>query len=432
MKIALLTCFRTLSCTYSLANVVAKHIEMLLDHDYEVTLFVCEGCNREQALPIYQDHRLHWGEIAASYEGESIPLADYYAPHQPLPDHFSHWLSTITESLCQALQHMSLCIIHDIHFQKSNAIYHLALREALTILPPLPIIAFTHSYPYFRPADIPDSSLPHFTALPHTLYAYPTQSGLCRLSEQYDIPEAFCRPVYHPSLSLHSLEVKKIAQAVDLFTPELLIIYPARLTPAKKQDKIIALSGALKLAGNLSIQLIFCDTKGDTQEAITYKKELYQLAANYGLTPSELLFTSDIGFKNGLSHESILELFGLSNLFILPSISESFSLILLEAAARGNFLVYNENVPALLELGTLLHGYPLHWEAREDHYTILPSYDPSEASYYGHHATHILKAMHQCPILHAKTVVRRRFNAEWIWHHQMAPLLEDALSLPLK
>lgn len=137
MKIALLTCFRTLSCTYSLANVVAKHIEMLLDHDYEVTLFVCEGCNREQALPIYQDHRLHWGEIAASYEGESIPLADYYAPHQPLPDHFSHWLSTITESLCQALQHISLCMIHDIHFQKSNAIYHLALREALMKVPPL-------------------------------------------------------------------------------------------------------------------------------------------------------------------------------------------------------------------------------------------------------------------------------------------------------
>lgn len=71
----------------------------------------------------------------------------------------------------------------------------------------------------------------------------------------------------------------------------------------------------------------------------------------YGLPADNLLFTSDIGYPLGFPREGVMELFQLSNLFICPSYSESFGLTVLEAARRGNFLVLNQAVPALQELG---------------------------------------------------------------------------------
>ena len=59
-----------------------------------------------------------------------------------------------------------------------------------------------------------------------------------------------------------------------------------------------------------------------------------------------------------------MELFQLSNLFICPSHSESFGLTVLEAASQGNFLVLNQAVPALQELGEKLGAYFLRWDAR--------------------------------------------------------------------
>ena len=67
-----------------------------------------------------------------------------------------------------------------------------------------------------------------------------------------------------------------------------------------------------------------------------------------------MIFTSDLGYEDGFPRAGVLELFQMSNLFVCPSYSESFGLTVLEAASRGNFLVLNEAVPALQELGTAL------------------------------------------------------------------------------
>ncbi len=71
----------------------------------------------------------------------------------------------------------------------------------------------------------------------------------------------------------------------------------------------------------------------------------------FGLDDSDMVFTSDMGYPQGFPRSAVFELFTLSNLFICPSYSESFGLTVLEAASRGNFLVLNEMVPALEEIG---------------------------------------------------------------------------------
>ena len=44
MKVAILTMFSGLSTTYSLVNVVADQIKMLLDANVSVKVLVCETC----------------------------------------------------------------------------------------------------------------------------------------------------------------------------------------------------------------------------------------------------------------------------------------------------------------------------------------------------------------------------------------------------
>ena len=144
----------------------------------------------------------------------------------------------------------------------------------------------------------------------------------------------------------------------------------------------------------------------------------------YGLQGDDLLFTSDLGYADGFPRHAVFELFQLSNLFICPSYSESFGLTVLEAASRGNFLVLNEAVPALKELGSSLGAYFMRWDARNFGYDTHEKYRPSEEAYYQDHGRIIVDRMREDHSLQAKTMVRNRYNDLWICQNQLMPLLE--------
>ena len=113
----------------------------------------------------------------------------------------------------------------------------------------------------------------------------------------------------------------------------------------------------------------------------------------FGLEERDLIFTSDLGYEHGFPRKGVLDLFGLSNLFICPSYSEFFGLTVLEAAGRGNFLVLNEAVPALKELGENLGAYFMRWDGRNFGYDTHEKYIPSERAYYEEHGKIIVKLM---------------------------------------
>lgn len=119
-----------------------------------------------------------------------------------------------------------------------------------------------------------------------------------------------------------------------------------------------------------------------------------------------------------------MELFQLSNLFICPPYSKSFGLTVLEAASRGNFLVLNQAVPALQELGEKLGAYFLRWDARNFGFDTRETYNPSEQAYYEDHGRDILRRMDSDPALSAKTLVRTHYNHRWVMENQLLPLLK--------
>lgn len=426
MKVGILTMFNGLDRTYSLVNVVAEHLKMLLDDNIDTKLLVTEDCPDNDRFGIYLDERIEWVKVVNRINGKSIRWYDYSGPNGKAHKTFFEEVDLIAKDLVNKLSDVDVCIMHDIHFQGWHLVHNIAVRKAQKELQNIKFIAFTHSMP-FNPAQ--NTKWPfsaRYTPMPETTYVYPSQCGIPALSKQYNVPESKCSAINNSLNLLEDMsdEVKDISRKADLLSPDILIIYPARFTPAKKQEKIAQLAGAIKRKTKKSIKVIFCDFPSMDIKPETYKNRIKQIGCSSGLGNEDIIFTTDLGYPKGFPRKGVLELFTLSNLFICPSYSESFGLIVLEAASRGNFIVLNQAVPALEELGKKINAYFMRWNARNFGFDTREAYHPSEQAYYENHAQIIVNLMDENPVITSKTIVRQRYNPKWIFKNQLQPLLE--------
>lgn len=426
MKVAILTMFAGLSTTYSLVNVVADQIKMLLKANISIKVLVSETCPDTERWGVFSDERIEWVKITNTMNGKNITWHDYSAPTGIVHKTFYDETDVIAKDFIHHLEDTDVCIMHDILYQGWHLVHNIAIRKAQQHLPNTKFLAFTHSLPVNHPVKSEDPFSARFSDMPKTKFVYPTYSGIPALAKQYDVPEGKCAVVYNsiPLIESMSKEVHTVASHIDLVNADVLIIYPARLTTGKKHEKIAAFAGTMSQKNELQVKLIFCDFPCSDIPSSVYKQMIRTEGKKFGLSDYDLLFTSDIGYPNGFPRQAVLELFTLSNLFVCPSYSESFGLTVLEAGSRGNFLVLNEAVPALHELGNILGAYFMRWDARNFGYDTIEKYHPSEQKYYEEHSTIIWNAMREDRSLNAKTLVRKKYNPEWISKNQLLPLLE--------
>jgi len=427
MNVAILTMFNGLDNTYSLVNVTREHLKMLLSAEINVSMLVSEDCPDHDRTDIFADERLRWVKITNRFNGSQIIWNDYSQPDGTVHDTFEEEAAIIARDFESALAGADVCIMHDIHYQGWHLVHNAAIRKAQKNLPDVKFIAFTHSAPVNRPINPVWPFSYRFSGMPNTIYAYPTYSGLSALAKQYNIPEGRCRVVYNSLdlMSFMSEEVRLLNNKADLLSPDILIIYPGRLTAGKKFEKVTALAGVIKKKTESSVRVVFCDFPSMDINPDLYKSIIVKIGVFYGLSEEDVVFTSDMGFPNGFPRKSVLELFTLSNLFICPSFSESFGLTVLEAAGKGNFLVLNEAVPALEEIGKKLKAYFCRWDARNFGFDTKEEYKPDEQSYLEEHALRIVNQMRDNAALYAKTAARQKFSPQWVWYNQLEPLINN-------
>lgn len=426
MKVAILTMFSGLSTTYSLVNVVADQIKMLLDAQVKVKVLVCETCPDEERWGIFQDPRLEWVKITNTCRGKPIVWHDYSAPTGTVHESFYQEAEEIARDYVRHLQDVDACILHDILYQGWHLVHNVAIRQAQKSLPKVKFLAFTHSLPANRPKKLEEPFSARFTPMPNTCFVYPSRSGIEALARQYDVPQGSCAVVYNslPLLEVLSQDTRRVADSIDLLNTEILALCPGRLTPGKRFEKAAALAGAIQRKTEQSAKVIFCDFPCADIPSEVYKNMIRMEGKKFGLEEGDMVFTSDLGYEQGFPRQGVLELFGLSNLFICPSYSESFGLTVLEAASRGNFLVLNEAVPALKELGESLGAYFMRWDGRNFGYDTHERYVPSEQAYYEEHGGIIVNLMREDRSLRAKTRVRTQYHGAWICRNQLMPLLK--------
>ena len=427
MKVAILTMFNGLSGTYSLVNVVAEHLRMLLDAGVQTKILVSENCRDDERKGIFADERLEWVKIANKMNEKQIHWFDYSKPEGEVHDTFFEEADIIANDFEANLLDCDVCMMHDILYQGWHLIHNVAIRKVQEKLPHLKFISFTHSAPVNRPPNPKWPFSCRYSAMPNTTYVYPTNSGLPALAKQYNVPEGKCRVVYNSldAVSFMSDDIKAIHRQTDLLSPDILIVYPGRFTTGKKFEKVASLAGAIRKKTELTVKVVFCDFPCMDIDSDLYKSAIIKIGCFYGLEEIDIAFTSDLGYKNGFPRSAVLELFTLSNLFICPSFSESFGLTVLEAASRGNFLVLNEAVPALEELGKTIKAYFMRWDARNFGFDTKETYKVSEQTYLEEHALRVADTMRDNSVLYAKTLSRQKYSPSWVWYNQLQPLLEE-------
>ena len=426
MKVALLTMFNGLSSTYSLVNIVAEQLKMLLEAKVEIKLLVSEHCPDNQKYGVFLNEDVEWGKIVNSIDGKIIEWKDYSNPTGKVHETFFKEADIIAQDLVRNLSDVDVCIMHDIHYQGWHLVHNVAIRQAQKKLPNLKFIAFTHSAPANRPLKTEWPFSARYSEMPNTTYVYPTQSGIPALAKQYNVPEGKCQVVNNSLdlLAFLSEDVQSLTKEFDLLSPDILIVYPGRLTTAKKFEKVASLAGAIKKVSDKEVKVIFCDFPSKDIDSERYKVLIKLEGYKFGLDYEDMVFTSDLGYPMGFPRKAVLELLMLSNIFISPSFSESFGLTVLEAASRANFLVVNEAVPALEELGKKLNAYFMRWDAHNFGFDTKENYLPSEQAYYEEHARKVISLMRENQVLYAKTVARQRFSPKWVWRNQLEPLLK--------
>ena len=426
MKVAILTMFSKLDTTYSLVNVVAEQLKMLLDAGIPTKLLVCERFMLSSKYGVYLDEKIEWAEIVNTLNGKQIHWFDYSQPGGKVHESFFNEAEIIADDLVNKLSDVDVCIMHDILYQGWHLLHNIAIRKAQEKLPKVRFISFSHSAPVNRPNNPKWPFSARYTPMPNTIFISLTYSGITPLAKQYNIAEGRCRVINNSldPLSNMNQEVKDLSQKFDILSPDILIVYAARLTPGKQFDKTAAFAGAISEVSERSVKIIFCDFPSMDVEAKEYKATVRLTGERFGLNREDMVFTTDLGYTNGFPRKSVLDLFTLSNLYISPSYSEAFPLTVLEAASRGNFLVLNQAVPALEEIGKQLNAYFMRWDARNFGFDTKENYYPSEQDYYKEHGDIIIRMMRENPVVRSKTLARQRFNPYWIWKNQFEPLLE--------
>ncbi len=428
MKVGILTMFNGLDTIYSLVNVVADHIKMLLEDNIEVMLLVSEDLNLEERKGIYLDSRIEWVKVCNRFKGEVIKWRDYSSPHIPIHKTFTEEAETIGRDLVEKLKNVNVCMLHDILYQGWHLLHNVAIRYAAERLPELRFIAMTHSLPDESQVGI-QVKWPHsarYSPMNNTTFVYPTECGLKALSRQYRVPLEKCCVLNNTMNFLENMcfEVKELCHKTELLNSDIIIVYPARFTTGKKFEKVAMLAGAIKSVSNYQVKIIYCEFASMDISVSEYKRIIITAGVNAGLNRNDIIFTSDYGYPNGLPRYAILDLFTISNLYICPSYSESFGLTVLEAASRGNYLVLNVAVPALEELGKELNAYFLRWDAKNFGFLTQETYHPNEEAYYQEHGKRILTEMEQNTIVSSKTRVRKRYSTKWVYENQLSKIIK--------
>lgn len=189
MKVAILTMFSGLSPTYSLVNVVADQIAMLLQANISVKVLVSETCPDQERTGIFLDKRIEWIKVTNTCNGKNIIWHDYSGAAGQVHETFFDEANCIAEDFVRHLADVDVCILHDILYQGWHLVHNIAIRTAQEKLPNLRFLAFTHSLPALRPKSLEYPFSARFTGMPRTKFVYPTYSGLPALAKQYDIPE---------------------------------------------------------------------------------------------------------------------------------------------------------------------------------------------------------------------------------------------------
>lgn len=339
-KIVLFTTFSSADAAYSLNRVVQDQIKMFLHNGYEdIRVIVAEGF---EPTEMYSEVKL------------------VYVPNVPVynevkkDESFSEDVDMILDVLEKEIADVDVVLSHDVVYQPACLKHNFAARRFAQNHPNIRWLHWIHSAtsPYTLQnlmGMFEDEYLDLVRKeFPNSFYIYFNHYSIPRIAHNFGVSEERVRIVHHPLdvcgfWGVHS----KVAEFVDkkkLLDADAICVYPCRLDRGKQVEVAIKTMAMLK-EFDMSVRMIVIDFHSTGGDKVVYRDELKATGIDWGLNSQELSFTSEFCPEwSAQVDQSIVRDFMLfQNVMIMPSVSESYSLVTQEAASLGCVTVLNKD-----------------------------------------------------------------------------------------
>lgn len=343
MKVAIETSFSDFQKAYSLNIVVQTQIKMLLLNGYSPVVIVHDTAEPEG---IY------------AHPGVKIEYIPNVSCHNEVKkdETFDEDVTAIEKRLLEILKDVDVVLTHDIIYQPACLKHNFASRRVAEQLPNIKWLHWIHSStspsmlaqirPIFQDEYLKLIEKP----FPNSFYIFPNSYAIPSVAKNYSINEELVKHVPHATDICGYLgmdrNVEKLVYEKDILTADAVCIYPIRLDRGKQVEFVIKTMAMLK-EFDLKVRIIIVDFHSTGGDKLTYRDNLKEIAIDYGLSADELIWTSEVTeeWSHEVPQNVVKDLFLISNVFIMPSVSETYSLIAQEAMLAGNIVVLNQDFP---------------------------------------------------------------------------------------
>lgn len=354
--------------------------------------------------------------------------------HDQVDDIFESDVLDIYRRLDEIIPEGSVVITHDLIFLPDYTKHNIACRRLAEKKSKIRWLHWIHS------ATAPGTLIeersiygPQYKELllskfPNSIVCYPNAQDIPRVAKNFSFEEDEVVEVPHstdPTEGMSRL-VQRLYDEKKLGEAEVLVIAPMRLDRGKNPGMIARLMKGCQEVG-LTSHLIFCDFQSTGDDKVVLRNETNDLAKELGVA-DRVTFLSEFDGEAILEvdHQTVLDLFTLSNVFVLPSRSETYSLVAQEAMLKGNFCILNQDFPAFRQIYGKNAIYR-QFDGAEVDFSGQDGQISTEHSDIGAHFRDIATALkywlENDKVLHAKTWVRTRRNPDYIFKNYIEPLL---------
>jgi len=351
-SIAIFTNFASDDEAYSLNRVVKDQIKMLVIHGYEPIVIVGDGFTpNDQPDNPYKLPQVKLKTIP------SVPCHNEIKKDES----FVSDVENIRDALKSILKDVSVVLTHDVVYQPACLKHNFAARQIAKDNKNIKWLHWIHSATSpFRLANLVNIFPDDFVKLlevpfPNSYYIFFNHYSVPRISTNFMVPEEMVKVVYHPTdvFEFYGTDpmVAKLADEKSFLDCDAICTYPCRLDDGKQVEMAIKTMAMLK-EFDMKVRMVVIDFHSTGGPKVAYRDRLKDIALDYGMNPQELTFTSEYceDWRVEMPHKLVKDFMQLSNVFVMPSVSESYSLVTQEAALMGHIIVVNQDFPPFREI----------------------------------------------------------------------------------
>lgn len=288
-KVLIYSNFSSADPAYSLNRCIQDQIAMLLFGGYDPVVVVAESFK-----PI-ENYALPGVEI------RFIPNVPCHNDIKKDPT-FDSDIEELTKATREALKDIDIVLTHDIVYQPAALKHNLACRTVAVERPELRWMHWIHSAtPPYTLAQLRPFFQEEYLKLidkpfPNSYYISFNNVLAPSIATNFNVLSENVKVVPHPTDICRFFNfdplVTKMVEEKKLFEADAICVYPIRLDRGKQVEYVIKTMACLKDFG-LSVRCIMADFHSTGGDKVTYRELLHTIGTDYGLTPQELIFTSE-------------------------------------------------------------------------------------------------------------------------------------------